>query len=158
MTAPVAMARQTPAGIHLENGHRTLINFAYDPDVSLWEVEVTPPGFDGGDPVDTTHMHRTKYRGKAPRTLIDMTDAGITCFYDPAVITQIRNLLNRETTITIHFPDGSTWAAYGFLRVFTPDPNVEGEAPTATVAVTMTNSDPTSGAEEEPVLVSVAGT
>lgn len=157
MPAPAATVRQTPTGIKLDNGHSSKITFEADPDVSLWEKTVTPPGLDGGDAIDTTTMHNTAWRTKAPRTLKEMTDSSFAAAYDPAVLTQINALVNVETEITVTFPDGSTWAYFGFLKAFEPDELSEGEQPTATVTIVATNQD-TAGAEQAPVLASVAGT
>jgi hypothetical protein len=132
--------------------------FAADPDICFWEVEVTPPGIDGGDPVDTTTMLNETWRTRAPRALYTLTNAQLTAAYDPEIYTNILALINVETAITVHFPDGSTVAFYGFLQTFTPAALVEGTQPRATIVIVPTNQDPTSGAEEAPVVTSVAGT
>ena len=59
--------------------------------------------------------------------------------------------------ITVTFPDGSTWAFWGYMRVFEPDALTEGEMPTATVTITPTNED-ASHAERGPAISSVTGT
>lgn len=158
MAAPSATARQTPYGIKLKDGYRTLFTFAADPDVSFWEKSVKPPGFDGGDAIEQTTMHNDDYRTFAPRSLITMTESSMTAAYDPAVITQIAALINIETTITITFADGSTWAFYGFLKSFDTNELSEGAQPEASVTVVCTNFDPTNKLEAGPALVSVSGT
>lgn len=158
MAAPAPTARTDPTGIKLDNGYRSLITFSSDPNINVWEKEVTPPGLDGGDPVVTTTMHNDVWRTKSPSALIEMTDIEVVVAYDPIIYTEALAILNDEITITTTFPDGSTLAAYGFLRSFTPDALVEGEQPEATCVVVITNQDPTTGAEEAPVLASVAGT
>ncbi len=40
----------------LDDGYQTLIEFAENPAIKLWEKSVTPPGIDGGDAIDTTTM------------------------------------------------------------------------------------------------------
>ena len=142
----------------MDDGYRTLVAFNADPDISFWEKTVTPPGLDGGDAVDTTTMHNDRWRGKGPRYLIEMTEFSMTAAYDPDIYNQILNLINVETTVTVHFPDGSTLAFYGYLRAFEPDSIEEGTQPEATITVVPTNQDPTTGSEEAPVLTSVAGT
>jgi hypothetical protein len=158
MAAPTPTARQDPAGIMLEDGYRTLVTFARDPDIEFWEKGVTPPGLDGGDPIDTTTMHNDYWRSATPRSLVTMTEFECRVAYDPVLYTRIQNLLNIEDTVTVRFPDGSTLAFYGFLRSFEPDELVEGEHPEATIMVVPTNADPVTGDEEAPVLSSVAGT
>ncbi len=158
MAAPVASARVDPVGIKLTDGYRTLVTFAADTDISFWEKAITPPGLEGGDPIDTTTMHNDTYRTMASRALKTMTPFQMTAGYDPAILTQVLALINVETTVTVTFPDGSTWAFYGFLKNFVPGQLVEGTFPEATIEVVPTNADPTTGAEEAAVLVSVAGT
>lgn len=155
---PTTTARATPAGIKLKDGHSTKIAFEADPDVSFWERTVKPPGIDGGDAVEQTTMHSVDWRQMAPRQLKTLTDATASVQYDPNVFNNIYDLVNIETSITVHFPDGSTLDFFGYLKSFEPDELAEGEPPTATITIVCTNSDPTSGAEAAPVLTSVAGT
>lgn len=158
MTAPVATARVTPDGIKLDDGYQTLVTFAADPNVRLWEKAVTPPGIDGGDAIETTTMHNTTWRTMAPRALRTLTQHTFTAAYDPAIYTQILSLINVRTTITVTFPDTSTLAFYGFLQLFEPGEMTEGEQPEATVTITPTNYDPAAATEEAPVLNSAEGT
>lgn len=158
MAAPVATARVTPSGIRVDNGHRTTVTFATDTNFEIWEKTVTPPGLDGGDEIDTTTMWNTTYRTKAPRTLKDMTPFEVTAAYDPVVFSSALALINVKTTITVTFPDGSTLAFYGYLKSLEFGELAEGEQPEVTLAVTPTNQDPSTGAEEAAVLTSVAGT
>jgi hypothetical protein len=158
MTSPVATTRQTPAGIKLKDGHGTKVTFAADPDISFWEVEVKPPGMDGGDAIEQTTHHNTTYRTKAPQALIDLTDGEGTCQYDPNVAVQVRALINVETTLTIRYPDGSTDAIFGYLKSFEPDPIVTGEPPQASFSFVATNVEPGTSTEEGPTFVNVAGT
>jgi hypothetical protein len=155
---PTTTVRQTPAGRRIDDGFPTKIAFAADADVSLWEKTVTPPGLDGGDPIETTTMHNVTYRTMASRALKTLTDSSFTAAYDPDCYNQLVVLINVEGSITVRFPDGSTLDFFGYLRSFEPDEITEGEQPTATVNITATNTDPSTGAESAPVLTSVAGT
>lgn len=158
MAAPTATARQTPGGIPLRDGHPTFITFAADPDISLWEKSVTPPGIDGGDPVDTVTFHNDVWRTMASRSLKTLTEASFSAAYDPAIYTQILNICNVETSVTVTFSDGSTLAFWGYLQSFEADEITEGEQPTGTATIVATNTDPANGAEADPVLNSVTGT
>ncbi len=158
MAAPTPTARGTPSGIKLDEGFRTLVTFASNPTIGFWEKEVTPPGLQGGDPVDTTTMHNVRWRTRNPRQLITMENFKLNCAYDPYLYTSLLALLNVKTTVTVTFRDGTTLAFYGFLQSFIPGSLKEGEQPMAEITVVPTNQDPTTGAEEDPVLTNVAGT
>ena len=158
MSAPTPVVRQTPVGEKLKDGYQSLIAFAADPDISIWEKTVQPPGLDGGDPVDNTTMHNTSLRTSAPRGLKTMTNSQMTVAYDPQCLLQLLALINVETTITVAFPDGSAWSFYGFLQSFEPAENEEGTQPEATCVIVPTNTDPTTGEEEEPIYTAELGT
>lgn len=156
MAAPTATARQTPAGIPLKSGHPTKVTISLDPDISFWEVEVTPVGLDGGPSIDQTTMFNTTFMTKAEGDLVDVTDLQGTCAYDPAVLSQIIAVINRPAVITERYKDGSTYAYHGYLQSFTRQSHVRGQQPRATFTIVATNWDGT--AEQAPVLTSVAGT
>jgi hypothetical protein len=156
--APPTTVRQAPTGIKLKDGFKTTIAFAADPDVSLWERSVKPPGLNGGDAIDTTTMHNTKWRTRNPRKLKTMTNCTGKAAYDPDVYNQLINLINVETAITIRFTDGSTLDFYGALTELEFDELQEGNFPECNYVIVPTNQDPVTGAEVDPVLTSVAGT
>src|SRR5687767_12832083 len=131
MAAPSPTARQTPGGIMLKDGFSSKITCTLDPDISFKEVEVTPFPDDGGDPIDQTTMFNVAYETAAPSSLIRNGEISGTCAYDPAVRTQVRAVLNIETTWTIRYPDGSTEAVFGWLRTWTPATLAKGTRPTA---------------------------
>lgn len=158
MAAPTPTARVLPAGIKLDDGFKCVTTFALDPDIELWEIETGIPGLDGGDPINTTTMHNVRWRTMAARALITLSEATIKAAFDPVVYTNLLSILNVETTITETFPDGSTLAYFGFMRMLTFDPLVEGTMPTCTVTKTPTNWDPVGKVEADPVLSSVSGT
>lgn len=158
MAAPVATARATPSGIMLQNGHGSLITFAADTNIEFWELEVSPPGIDGGDPIEIVTHHSVTWRLMAPRTLKTLTPFDVVAGYDPALYTALLAGINREDTCTVEWPDGSTLAFYAFIQKVEYDALVEGELPQVTVTICPTNADPTTGAEEGPVFVNVAGT
>lgn len=163
MTAPVATARITPPGgtaLKLPDGYQSLVTFALDAALKIFEKTITPPGFDGGDAIEQTTMHNVALRTFAPRSLKTVTEMTFTGAYDPAVYADglgIAVAINRADTITVTWTDGSTLAFFGYLRLFDPGELVEGEMPEATVTITPTNVD-SAGNEEVPVMVEVAGT
>lgn len=144
----VTTARTTPTGDRLDDGYQTLIAFAADADVDLWEKTVQPPGVEGGDEVDTTTMHNETWRSRAARALKTLTNSSMTVAYDPAVYDQILSLINVNGWITVHFPDGSTLDFVGFLKNFTPNDLSEGAQPEATCEIVPTNV--LAGAETAP--------
>lgn len=157
MGAPTPTVRATPSGRKLEDGYQSLITFALDTDVALWEKSVQPPGLDGGEKIDQTTMHNVTQRTYSARSLYEVTDSQITCAYDPHVYNHIKALINQETTITVTFPNGDTLAFFGYLQKFEPNELTEGEQPEATVTIVATNKD-SSGVEQTPVLTTAAGT
>lgn len=154
MAAPTAAATpHVPDGIVIENGHPTVITLEIDDAIAFWEVDVTPPGIDGGDANDLTNMHNEEWRTFAARTLKTLTESSTTVQVAPEAFTQIRDVVNEETTVTVHMPGGAKLAFYGYLRVWAPAAWVEGEPPQGTITIQPTNRDPETGTEEGPVLV-----
>lgn len=155
--AIVVTARSTPVGVRLDDGFSTKIAFEANPDVSIWEKTVKPPGMDGGEAVPTSTMFNTSYRTFAPRTLKTLTPVSMTVAYDPRCYDQLLALINVKTSITVHFPDGSTLGFYGFLQNFEPNECAEGAQPEATCTITPTNTHPTTGAEVAADYISPTG-
>lgn len=149
MPAPTPTARQTPTGQKMDDGFSTKITFAADPDVALWEKSITPPGLDGGDPIDTTTMFNTDLRTKALRQLMEMKESSFTAAYRAGTLPQLIALINVLTVITLTFPNGKTWAFWGGLTKFEPGPLEEGTFPEATCTIAPTNED-TAGNEQLP--------
>jgi hypothetical protein len=135
----------------IDDGYQTLVTLAVDPDIKIWEKSVTPPGFDGGDAIDITTMHNVSLRTKAARALVEITDITFSGAYAGASLAQIRAVINVETTITVHMPDGYSIAQFGFLKSFEPGDHTEGEMPEGTFTVVITSVDET-GAEQNPVI------
>ena len=158
MGVPTTTARIAPVGVKIDDGFSTLIAFAADADVSLWEKTVKPPGIDGGDAIETTTMHNTTWRTMAARALKTLTESGLTCAYDPVVIDQINALINVEGAITVHMPNGDTLDFFGYLKSFEIQDHVEGEQPEAQVVIIPTNVDPSDGSEASPNYKTAAGT
>lgn len=158
MGVPATTVRVTPVGVRLGDGYQSFVAFAADPNVSLWEIDVKPPGMDAGDAIDTTTMHNVRWRSKAARSLIDTTNASMEVGYDPVVIDQIIALIGVEGAITVKYPNDDTESFFGFLKSFEPNPLKEGEFPTASCEIVCTNIDPADGTEAAPNYVTAAGT
>jgi hypothetical protein len=160
MAAPAPTVRVTPGGVKLRNGYRTLITIALDPDIEFWEKDVTPTGFDGGDKIDETTMWNTRMRTYAPRALVEQTDSTLTVAYDPIMYTRAQAYINIPTVITTRFSDGSTYAAYGWLKSFEPTEHVtDGEQPEAELVICFSSEDYNAAwVEQVGVLASISGT
>ena len=104
-------------------------------------------------------MHNTTYRTFGARSLVTLGELSTTVAWDPDVYDEVLAIVNTNTTITVHFPDGSTLAFFGFLRTFEPSDLEEGTQPEASITIQPTNTDPASlGTEQGPVMTEVAGT
>ena len=151
MGAPTITARAEPAGYQLPNGYQALVTFAAAPALALFEREVTPPGWEGGDKIDNSNQHGVKYKIFRPRSLIESTDGSFTAGYDPLAFVDIDDLVNVEESITWHFPDGSAVAYWGYLKSFVPNGMSDGVLPEATTTIVITNWDPYLCVEAGPV-------
>ncbi len=158
MAAPSPTSRSTPSGFQMPDGYQSFITFANKPAVQLWEKTVKPPGFDGGEGIDTTTMFNQIYRTKRARHLRTLTDATANCAYDPDALDDLLSLINSETTITIRFPDNTSLAFWGYMQKVEFADLKEGEQPMASVTVTPMNYDPTTNTINGPVLTEAAGT
>lgn len=158
MAAPTVTNRGTPAGERLPNGYQSFFAFSRNPTISLWEMELTPPGIDGGDPVQTSTQHNEEWETMAPAALKTLTEHEFTAAYDPRVYDDILDLINQPDSITNHFPDTSSLVYWGYLKSFEPDSLSNGEMPQASCTIVPTNTDPTTGEEEPPVYTAGTGT
>lgn len=149
-TPPTFTARTTPAGTRLEDGFQATYAFALAPSIAIWEIDVKPPGIDGGDPIDVSTQHDLTWDVMAPRKRKKMTNGGMRVAYDPACLSDINAAINRKDSITIHYPDGSGDAFYGYLKSFERDNLTFGTFPTAMCDIVATNRD-ASGAMVGPV-------
>lgn len=149
--APAPTAPVLPGGSYLTDGYRTLFTFKNNPAIQLWvtlEGGLKPGGFDTEGEIKIGTMHAKRFRMKASKKLITHQPTTLTCFYDPAVLSVLTaSILNGgqlgfETTITLTFPDSSTWAFYGYLNKFEPGDHKEGVAPTATCEIVAISREP----------------
>lgn len=141
--------------LRLDDGFATFITFANMPTVKIWEKEVTPPGFTAGGPIDTTTMRNTALRTSAPRKLKTLTQVSATVAYATSALAVVNAQIGVNQLITIHYPDGSTLAFWGWLESFTPASNSEGNQPTAAIVVNPSNRD-NDGAETAPIYTAPA--
>lgn len=137
----------------LKDGFKTLVSFANSPTIKLYEIEVTPPGVTlGGKAIDQTTMRNVKFKTAAPPALKMLSEGKFQAAYDPEVYTDALDQIGVNQIITYTFPDGSTYAFYGWLDGFTPTALKEGNRPVADVNIfpSLLNA---SGVETDPVFV-----
>lgn len=125
----------------INDGHSTIINFSLAPIVKFKEKEVTPPGADGGGENDITTMRNLAWRTKQSKKLLTLTEMSATVSYDPEVYDTIVSITLENQLIDVIFPDGSKITFWGWLDKFVPGAAVEGEQPTADIAVIPSNQD-----------------
>lgn len=146
MSAPVPATRVPPTGKPMTNGFPIVIVFAAAPDVPFWEVKITPPGMDGGDPINTTTQHNVEWRTMAMRILKTLTNSKITANWNPSTYSAVKDLINKETTITIIFPTNPrrSIAFFGGLKSAEPQEFDEQstEPPTIEMEIVAINCDP----------------
>lgn len=151
MAAPSHVTLGTPDGVPLEDGYGTLIVFSQDPDIPIWEAEITPIGIDGGEMISTTTKRTTVVHTGAARKIVKITPCTGSCAYSMSTYARAMNIVNVEGAITIYHEGGGQSTFYGYLQSFKPGPHKEGEQPRAEIAIAVTNVDPDTREEEQPV-------
>lgn len=158
MANPVTTARGTPSGIRMNDGHSTKIAFAVLSNASFWEKNVGVPGIDGGEAINISNMHNTTWRTMVPRALKTLTPFTVTALWDPRLLGTLNTtLVNNPGSITVHFPDTTTYDFFGYLQKGEPQPHEEGAPPEIQLTIVPTNYDPVNRVEAGPVLTEVTG-
>lgn len=158
MTAPAPVARQAPTGLFLEEGYQILITIGDDPDLSMWEIEVQPSGQDGGDPIVIWNQFAEKWIMKAAPAHKESTPITGTCAYSTTIHQQLDGVIGKECVITTHLPDGASLAQYGYLKSLVPQRHSRGAFSIADYEIVITNKDPDTQDEEDPVYTAGTGT
>lgn len=158
MANPTPATRQTPSGRPLKDGYQSLITFAADPDMALWEKRVKPPGIDGGDKIEQTTMHNTAWRTFAARSLKTLTDGSFKFAYTPRSLDGVEDAINREDSITYEFASGGSVIFFGYLQKIELDEMEEGKQPEGTATIVATNWDPVNDVEAGPIFIGPTGT
>lgn len=115
------------------------------------EMSVTPPGYSGGGPVSTTTQNNNAvWRTAKPKALLSFKELVLTVQYDPALYIEVGLMMNINQAIQVNFPDGSYLVFYGWIDDFSPNELVEGELPTANLAIIASNLNGT--VEQGPVI------
>jgi hypothetical protein len=127
----------------IDDGFPTRMTFSQSASAALYfaEKSITPPGFEGGGPNDTTTMRNVRYRTRAPKKLITLTDGTMECKYDPKVFQFILDQLQVNQQITVTFPDTTTMVFWGWIDNFKPGAIQEGGMALTTVTVCPSNQN-----------------
>jgi len=112
-----------------------------NPDFSIWEKTVKPPGVDGLPAIDTTTMHNVTWRSFSPRSLKTLTTFTVTGAYDPDCYDDAVTLVNENIVITVTFPDDAQICFWGAITNMDFAELAEGTHPQVTITVTPTNQD-----------------
>lgn len=151
MAAPTIGVRVFPTAIRLDDGYQSLIAFSLDTDLAVYEKTVQPGALEGGDPIVTTTQLNVEYETKAPQRLKGIDDIVAVCGYDPAVASDLNDMINVPQTVTVLWPDGSAQAQFAYLRRAEFSALTKGTQPEVTLTVVVTNWDPVHCVEAGPV-------
>lgn len=166
MANPSATARQSPisAGyIWIPDGMRTKFTFSLIPNAPVFEFEVKPSGWDGGEAIEQDNVWLVAYRVFRAQQIMEATESQVRCMYDPYMRHVLKGQINVEKSgsnaqvCTEADYDGTTRAYYGFLRMIEFDNLVKGQKGQATLTIRPTNWDPINNVEVGPVMVNVTG-
>lgn len=137
----------------IDDGFSITITFGDFPNVEFYEKEVQIPGFMMGGPIITSTMRNTKYVTKSAKALLDIPDNNCKVSFtsDAFATTNVHDMMGVNQLITYNLPDGATYALYGFVDEFMPDPFVIGEQPSANLRICHTLTHPTTKVETAPV-------
>jgi hypothetical protein len=158
MAAPTVTARSTPAGIPLTEGYQILFAFERDPDISIWEKTVKLPSIDMGDPIDISSQHSVEWIPMVSAALATLGEITISGSFDPNAYNQLIAMKGINQSCTLHLPDGSTIAFWGYLKKVEGPEGKKKEQPDLSITVQPSNYDPENHVVAGPVITSVSGT
>lgn len=155
--SPTITLRTLPNAIRLDDGYQSLIVFTSNSGLAIFEKTVQPGALEGGDPIMTSTMLNVDYETKAPQRLKGIDDIVVVAAYDPAAVSDINDLVNLPDSISVHWPEGSIQAQWGYLRRAEFSPLTKGEQPEVTLTIVVTNWDPVNCVEAGPIWVEGTG-
>lgn len=101
-------------------------------------ITITPPAWDGGDPIDITNLSNVSYKTKMAPILIEIGSLSFSAELDPSKVASAP--INREAVIVITIPNWGTWTLRGYLRSIKPDELKIGERATCSGEIEITNT------------------
>lgn len=120
---------------HFQDGYKTWIGLANNPVFLFWEKKVKPPMMSGGGPIDEKTMRDLRWRIKSPKALSDFGDLTATGAWREGIYTQMLNLGQRVTVVSVTFPNGAVLSYYGWLEEVDPQEMTEGVQPEVNVKI-----------------------
>jgi len=96
---------------------------------------ITPPGVEGGDPINTTTTDNTSFESQAPRTLKMKTAINAEVTYDKNDKDAWEAAVDQSDDVLVHYPDDSSDLDAGWLGSFLANQTTFNEQPTAQVIV-----------------------
>jgi hypothetical protein len=142
----------------IDNGFSTTLSFSLNPTLEFYEVEVQPPGWEGGDPINTTTMRNTLLETFTPASLQTLTEITISAAYTSDIFhltTGVKEMINKNQEITVTLPDGATFKFWGFIRGWNPPTHTKNVRPMASFRIAPSNTN-ASKVETLPVFVAAA--
>lgn len=101
-------------------------------------ITLTPPGYEGGDPIEISNLSNVRYKTKMAPVLIDIGDVSFSAEYNPTKLATAP--INQEGVIVITIPGWGSWTLRGYLKSIKADELKIGERATCTGEVTITNT------------------
>lgn len=126
----------------IDDGFSTTLSFSANPTLEFYEVEVQPPGWEGGEPIDTTTMRNTTLETFSPQALMSLTPITVSAAYTSDIFhltTGVKSMINVNQQVTVTLPDGATVVFWGYVKNFSPPSHVKGQRPLASLTIHPTN-------------------
>jgi hypothetical protein len=108
--------------------------------------------------MNTSTQFNVKYHTKRPRKLINTEGAKIKFQLAAGTKAEVEALINLEATITEIYPDGSTYAYFGYYKSVKFAAFKEGEKPTGDLEIVETDWDYVNSVEAGPAFAPAYGT
>jgi len=128
----------------IDNGFSTTMSFAANPTIEFYEIEVQPPGWEGGEPIPTSTMRNLTLHTFSPGALITMTPIAISAAYTAGAFhltTGIKPMINVNQLVKVTLPNGATIDFWAFLKNFIPPSHAINTRPMAAMTVQPTNTN-----------------
>jgi len=117
---------------HFTDGYNIRISLV-NQGITLYEKNVTPPGVEGGDPINITTNDNGDFMSFAPRSRKQRTAAQAEVTYDDTDLDALEAAVDQSDDILVVWPDDTTKLDSGWVRSVIANQTQEGEQPTANI-------------------------